>query len=154
MLTNNLIKGLSYIIDVSNDKNLNSSIIFEEEMDSETIAELINYAFQLIDVNSDKFTIITSALNVQSYCDIELLIEIYKLYQSQMVINANTELLDNVLNLINTKNIPDEKFKKAITEMYILYILNKNLIQNYKNVVSEGLEVIRSIPNKVVLFSR
>lgn len=45
MLTNNLIKGLSYIIDVSNDKNLNSSIIFEEEMDSETIAELINYAF-------------------------------------------------------------------------------------------------------------
>lgn len=83
-----------------------------------------------------------------------MLIEIYKLYQSQMVINANTELLDNVLNLINTKNIPDEKFKKAITEMYILYILNKNLIQNYKNVVSEGLEVIRSIPNKVVLFSR
>jgi hypothetical protein len=135
MLNEYIVQGLQYIINLSNGINPETITAIPNEKDA---IELINYAGQILDVNSENFNNAITGLKISQYCDTETL----KLVNTLK--NHSEEISEDLYAALINKQIPGEILNRTITELCLTSILKKGYLSQFKDYVNSALTLIQN----------
>ncbi len=149
MMNEYTLQGLKYVIDLANDVEP-TPIVAKKALN--LALDVMNYALQLFDIESDKFNQVLAAIGIDEYLDVELLKLIYQF--NTLAYEADDEAAEEILAILITTKVSEQSLQKAIDELCLAYILRGKQIIKYKTYIESVLPLVSNAEIETISIFR